>query len=328
MNGASTAHPLPPAWPAGSQERPVSFESLEQTQLSPQRAAQFAATAIYKVTLAVGLTTIAVCFSRLSAAADFAERFGDMLATREADLVVYAVDRRGEAYFWRSTDRARRWCGPISNELLVFFADNVALHEHFATCGDIGIHAAVIARASHCVAIVGPSTAGKTTTALAAARDGFALYSDERCIVANRRVVPFLRAITVRAGARCALLADDAPDGPVDAMLHALPAHGESSVRPRLLVGESCGGPPRPLDALFVIEGRDATPSVEPCSVYAMLPALLRSMVSRESGVERAVRLLAELRAVALFRLRLGTPAATVREIERTLDETAAGPGR
>ncbi len=301
--------------------RSVSFESLDQTSLSPRQTVAYTARAVHEVAIDVGRSTISVRFSRASAAAIFAERFGDMLAHCAPDVVIYAVALEGEAYFWLSPNRVRRWSEAPSDELLVFFADNVAMDEYLTTSKDVGIHAAVITKGSRLVALVGDSTAGKTTTALAAARIGFALYSDERCILQDGHVVPFLRAITVREGGRSALLSAAAPESALDASLRELSERGDNAIRPRSLLGDRAGGPPRPLSAVFILEGRSATPTVTACPLYAGLPALLRSLVSRDTGIERAARALMEFRGVPLYRLRLGTPHATACAIERVLNE-------
>lgn len=312
---------MPGAAGFGRNLRSVSFESLEQTRVSPNQAALNATLAPHEVVIAIGRSSIAVRFSRASAANAFAERFGDVLGGQAPDTIVFAVALQGEAFFWRSPDRVWRWSEDLSDELLVFFADNVAMYEYLTTSSDVGIHAAVITKGSRVVALVGDSTAGKTTTALAAARIGFAVYSDERCILQDGRVVPFLRAITVREGGRSALVSAAASASALDAGLRELPERGDSSIRPRSILGERAGGPPRPLSAVFIIEGREATPTVNACPLYAGLPALLRSMVSRDTGIERAARALAEFRDVPLYRLRLGTPHATACAIERALDE-------
>jgi hypothetical protein len=300
---------------------PVSFGSLEPAPLSPEVAAAYAARAQHEVVLAVGRTTIGVRFSRAPAATAFAERFGDMLSDAAPAVVAYAVELQDESYFWVSPDRARRWAGPISDHLLVFFSDILALHEYLVTSIDVGFHAAVVASGPVVVALVGRTTAGKTTTAIAAVRNGFHLYSDERCIIQDGLVVPFLRAITVREGGRSALLRDAVADSPIDAKLRELQVRGEAPVRPSVLLPGFAGGPPRPLAGMFLIEGQNATPSLEPCTVYDVLPALLESMASRDSGLDRAARIANELRGRPLYRLRLGSPAATANLIERTLDE-------
>lgn len=307
----------------GSEDRPrarnVSLESLEQTQLTPGEAAAYAARAIHTVTFAVGGATIAVRFARASAALAFSERFRDLLAAREPDTVIYAVDVCGAAFFWGRPEHAYVWNAEASDELLVFFADGFALREYLNASADFGLHAAVLALGSHLVALVGHSTAGKTTTALAAVRRGFALYSDERCIVQDGRVVPFLRAITVRAGGRSALRPVAVSHCEFDVRLRELPERGDIVIGARRLIGERAGGPARPLTAAFIIEGRAATPGVWSRTLYAALPALLRSIACRETGLERAGRALAELRTVRLYGLRLGTPDATVEAIERAL---------
>jgi hypothetical protein len=300
---------------------PVSFDSLERARLSPDRIAACADLARHEVKIAVGRATVAVRFSRASAAAAFAERFADMLGDGEPFTVAYAVDLDDEALFWVSPERLFRWPRAISDHLLVFFSDILAMQEYLTTSSDVGFHSAVVASGPILVALVGRTTAGKTTTAIAAARSGFALYSDERCIIQDGRVVPFLRAITVREGGRAALLADAASATPIDARLREMPERGETPIRPSALLGSSAGGPPCRLAGMFMIEARDATPSVERCSLYDVLPELLKSMASADTGLARAARIGAELRGLPLYRLRLGSPSATVSAIERTLDE-------
>src|SRR5450755_3948585 len=103
----------------GQDLRSVSFESLDQTSLSPSQTIAYTAGAVHEAAIAVGRSTISVRFSRASAAAAFAERFGDMLGHCPPDVVIYAVALNGEAYFWRSPDRVRRWSEDPSDELLV-----------------------------------------------------------------------------------------------------------------------------------------------------------------------------------------------------------------
>ena len=306
----------------------VSFYSLEPTRLSSSRALGYAARARHEVAIAIGRSTVAVRFSRHSAAAAFAERFGDMQGTAMPSSIVYAVDLNDEAFFWLSPDRARRWPLAINDELLAFFADNLVMHEYLTTSNDIGLHAAVVASGPVVAALVGSSTAGKTTTAIAAARIGLCVYSDERCILQDGLVVPFLRAITVRDGGRSLLLRDAEPGSPIDARLRALPANRENAIRPKELLGDGAGGPPTKLSGVFAIVDRAATPSVERCSLYDVLPTLLQSMASRDTGLGRAVRLADELRDTQMYRLQLGGPASTATLIERTLREVYAGAKR
>jgi hypothetical protein len=300
-------------------ETRVRFESLLEKPLPAERADRLAAGAAHEVVFGIGARRIAVRFSRASAAARFAERFGDLLAAGPAETIVHAVEEDGSAYFWLTPDRARQWTGPLDDDLFAFFADNLALYEFFATTGAAGIHAAVIASRSHLIALAGVSTAGKTTTAIAALRYGFTLYSDERCIIDEGVVVPFLRAMTLRPGGRSALTSGGATAGAVDRALRALPAERESELRPRALAGERAGGPARPLDALFVIDGRASEPEITACSRFAVVSDLARSLSCREAGLDRMARLLREMKGVATFRLRLGTPDRTVEEIAAVL---------
>jgi hypothetical protein len=299
----------------------VFYDSLESTAFAPDRAAAYASIAEHEVTIAVGSSTIAVRFSRSTAAAAFAERFGDMLGYGTPSCVAYAVSFQDEAFFWGCPDRVRRWPRAISDELAVFFADSLAMHEYFSRSPDVSLHAAVIAGDRAVAALVGHSTAGKTTTAIAAVRHGFTLYSDERCIVQDGLVVPFLRAVTVREGGRLALLDHSAPDSSIDERLRVLPSRSETAIRPSALFGTRTGGPPRPLVAVFIIAGRDDVAAVTPCSFYEALPTLLQSMASNDTGLGRVTRLAAELRNLPIFRFRLGTPNESARLIERTLNE-------
>jgi hypothetical protein len=115
---------------------------------------------------------------------------------------------------------------------------------------------------------------------------------------------------------------------PIDAQLRAFSRRGDITILPRVLFGERAGGPPRRLDRLFLIDGRNATPSIESCSPYGVLPALMRSVICRESGLERAARFVAAFGQIPTYRLRLGTPSATAAAIARCLDEPDSGARR
>ena len=310
------------------ESRAVTFESLERTSLSKDLAATLKDSAIYSVAVAIGGATIEVRFSRASAAAKFQRRYRSSLGHRGRDCIIYAVESEGAVYYWRVRERTRSWSGTCDDDLFVFFADNVAMHEYLTASSDLGLHAAVIARDQRVIALVGESTAGKTTTAIAAARRKFQVYSDEHCIIQDTFVVPFLRAITLRAGGRAALRNEARPDCAIDRVLANLPDHGDVAIGARTLLGNSAGGPPAKLEAIFLVEGRDETPQVVRCSVYDAMPTILHSMTSCESGIARPARMLEELRNVAIFRLRLGTPGATVDAIDRTIDEYLAGVSR
>jgi hypothetical protein len=278
------------------------------------------AQAQHEVRVGIGRSTVAVRFSRVSAAVTFADRFADMLVESEPGLVIYATSFGGRAHFWSSPERAWSWDRDPRDELVVFFADNVMMHEYLTTSADVGFHAALAGYGSSVLAIVGQSGAGKTTTAIALARKGFALYSDERCILQDGAVVPFLRAMTIRQGGRSALLATATPRcSLIDEKLRELPASGDTSIRPESLFGPSATGPPKPLSVVFLLDGRGSTPDIQPCSVYAALPTVLRSMMSSATGIERPARALRHLRHVPFFRLRLGAPDATAAAIERSL---------
>jgi hypothetical protein len=298
----------------------VLFADLEPARLSAIEAADRAEHAYHKVTIALGHSTVAVRFSRRSAAVAFAERYRDMLSPLEAAFTAYAVELEGESLFWFAPERAWRWAHPIDETLLVFFADNLAIHEYLIASADMAFHAAAVEIGDKIATIVGHTTAGKTTTALALARLGHTFYSDERCLLQDRLVIPFLRAITIREGGLTALLNSSSGGSSVDAKLRTLPRGRETVMNPSFLL-DRIGRTPRKLGSVFVIEGRDEKPKVTPCSIYSVLPALLKSMASRDTGIDRPSRVIAELADVAVFRLQLGAPDETARLIEKTVDE-------
>jgi hypothetical protein len=288
----------------------VSVGLLEAARLSAAESARLGATALHEVNFEIGLATVAVRFNRESAAGLLARRFRDVRGKGQAKVTLYAVDRGDDALLWVTPESARRWPRPVDDELLAFFADNVAISEYLGLSNDFGLHAAAISHPAGVIALAGPSGAGKTTTAIAAARAGFGFYSDEYCIMQGGLVVPFPRALTTRVGGRAALRGDGTFSA-IDARLRLLADTGDVSVCPRQLLGELTGGPPRPLSAVFVIEGRGERPSATACPMYALLPELVRSTLNGARNVDRAAGLLAALRNARGYRLRLGTPAAT-----------------
>ena len=159
-------------------------------------------------------------------------------------------------------------------------------------------------------AIAGHSAAGKTATLLACARRGMRVYSDERVLLRQTIVHPFLRRCSVRgAGARL-LLADQDADRLPDA-LRTLP-----QLSLKLCFGAEAIAPPRPLRALFAIAGTGHCAALELIDTAAALPAITGWFDARGDMVDRVSRAIGMLRKVRCYRLTLGTP-----------DETAAAIG-
>ena len=106
-----------------------------------------------------------------------------------------------------------------------FLADAFALTEFLRERDDgiVSLHAATVGLPGGVAAIIGDSNVGKTTTAVACARAGMDLYSDERCLIDQRSMIySFPRAINVRATGLQLLVADEfRGNDPIRARLRA-----------------------------------------------------------------------------------------------------------
>ncbi len=300
---------------------PITLAALESVRLSREIADLMASDACHQVCIAVGKLRVAIRCSRESHARALALRFGDLLASGPPDVSAHAVEADGKLYFWLTLERVFVYDGRTNDEIFTFFADNVTMNEVLRERGYFGLHAAVVTNGLRAAAILGTTTAGKTTTAVACVRRGLRLSSDERCIFEDGLLVPFLRALTVRRGGREALLNDPQEGSPIDALLRRFPDGAEVGTRPSTLFGDAgVATERRRLDLAFLIEGRAGLARAEPCDLYAVLPQLLAASVCAETDVERLARALHELRGVRCYRLTLGSPDATARLIEERLD--------
>ena len=130
--------------------------------------------------------------------------------------------------------------------------------------------------------------------------------------------------MTLRAGGRRLLATVEPKDTRLGELLRDWQPHEEVAVRPSYLFrGMPLGGPPLPLRCLFLIDGHGATPQLSKTTTLAAAPELLRSLLGGPAGLERLARLLHELRDVAIYRLRLGTPAASASAIREVLVRAA-----
>ncbi len=306
--------------------RTLSFASLEQTTLSSPRSDQMAAYATEPVAFAIGSVPLEVRFSAAGSADQFVARYADLPAHRRPSsaipgLTLFVVEHDQETLFWADPKIVWRWSGgPIDPHLVGFFADAVLHHEFVRITPSVSFHAAVLALDGACAALTGVTTAGKTTTAVACTRAGLRLYSDERCILQAGLVVPFLRRLTLRAGGRAALSADEPPDSDFGALLASWEGHEEVAVRPSRLFGAGAqGGPPVPLRWLFLIDGFGDAPAVTPTTALAAASAILPTFWSGDSGLDRMALWLRELRDVAVYRLLLGRPAATASLVKEVM---------
>jgi len=296
----------------------VSFASLEVTSLASDIAATMQRAAAFRVTLGIGTTAIGVGFSDPAVLADFRYRFGDLLVDRAPDYEFYVVDSGDGTYFWSDPANVRVWpFEKTASFVTSFFADSAVMYDFFTRGRYLSLHAGVVGGERGLAAIVGSSTAGKTTTTVACARRGMKLYSDERCVLFEHLVYPFPRALTLRAGGRNLLANDGYTGAPAfTAFLQQWEAIPEVLVQPSALFSGRVGGPPLPLSAVLVIDGVAAHPQLTEVPVYDIVPHLAEAMWANASGLDRVARILAEFGALRCYKVRLGAPDQTARLIE------------
>jgi hypothetical protein len=302
----------------------VSFESLVPGRLEADEERALLERSSFAVTFATGGRTIRVRFSDRAVGEHFAYRYGDMLAGEGAEPAKrFSVIGDGtRTVFWSSRDDVRIWPRPeLPVPVASFLTDGAVMNDVFVRGTLRGLHAAVVRGRRGVAAIVGDSTAGKTTTAVACARRGLTFYSDERCVLADGLAHPFLRALTLRAGGRRLLAADDVDDTlGIGAKLRAWQGRDEVLVRPSSLFGARAGGDPAPLTDVIAIDGTGERPEIAEVPVHALLPDIARTMWSAELGLDRAAAILRDFAAVRCARLTLGTPDATARAIAARLE--------
>jgi hypothetical protein len=260
----------------------------------------------------LGDAAIAVHFSSLAAHAAFAWRFADQTTDQPTTRDFFVVDDLDRTVFWGRPEHARVWShGKLNPAEMVFFADLTLCYDFFSSTPWLSLHAATLSLDTRAIALIGATTTGKTTTAIAAVRSGLRFLSDERCIMRDGRVYPFLRSLTIRPGGRKLLLSNvdeaDAPDG----VLRDVPGMLEAVVQPHVLFGDRIERATRGLQALVILDGYAETPLLEPVPLAAVLPLMLKALQSSERGIGRIARLFAECKSTPCFRLRLGSPAAT-----------------
>lgn len=249
----------------------------------------------------------------------FALRYADHRATRDADFRYFVATVRGGYAFWCRHAPAWRWSqGALPADAVVFLADSVALaalirfDEHLAA-----MHAAAIEFGGVAAAIAGTSIAGKTTTLLACARRGMRLYSDERAVLRDDVVHPFLRRCSVRAaGARLLLAENDA--GATDAR------RSSPDLSLRTCFGSESIAQPHALRALFVLNGSGHCAALEAIDTAAALPSISRWFDTRGDMVDRVARAIGALRSVKCYRLTLGSPDESAAAIAYALTRIAS----
>lgn len=255
------------------------------------------------------------------AASRFASRYPDLRCSTAVGSHAYAVRQRGGAYFWLDDGPAYRWPhGGLSASATAFLADAVATHALLrALPGAVSLHAAALRFGMHAFAITGLSTAGKSTTALACAAAGASLFSDERCIVRSGLVIPYPRAINVRAGG-LQMLIDGLPESDIRRRLEPHRGKDWESVRFTSLFGDRPFPQPAPLRAIFAITGFANKTSIRAIAPSRMLPVAKSGALCGAQGLDRIARLLALLNSAACYEMELGPPFESAQAILREVN--------
>lgn len=264
--------------------------------------------------------TMELCTDMPDVARLFALRYADHPATQPPDFRYYVATVRGGYAFWCAHASSWRWSqGALPPDAVVFLTDAVALAAVVRFDAQIAsMHAAAVEYSGVAAAIAGTSTTGKTTTLLACARRGMRIYSDERAILREDVVHPFLRRCSVRAAGARLLLAEN--DG--DRLADALRAAPELSLK--TCFGSTAIASPRPLRALFVLNGTGHCAALEAVDTAAALPAITRWFDARGDMVDRVARAIALLHDVKCYKLTLGTPDESAAAIAYALTRIAA----
>jgi hypothetical protein len=234
----------------------------------------------------------------------FALRYADHPAAQPPNFAYYVAEVRGGYAFWCGHAPAWRWSqGPLPPDAVVFLADSVAMaalvryDAHMSS-----LQAAAVEFNGIAAAIAGSSASAKASTLLAAVRRGMHLYSDERTILYENTVHPFLRRSSVRSAGARLLLSDTPAQGYAEAVKPA----------PELSLKTCFGGAaiaaPKPLRALFVLAGAGHCAALEAIDTAVALPAISRWFDARGDMVDRVGKAVAALKGVKCYRLTLGTP--------------------
>lgn len=280
--------------------------------------------------------TCVVRFDDAEACRYFTRRYADMAADDDGAPVAHEAFAIRDSHlgnlFWATDDQVYQWPhGDAAPDLVAFLADAVALTAFIVRRRDglISLHAAVATVEDGAAAIIGDSHAGKTTTAVACARIGMELYSDERCIIDRRTFAhPFPRAMNIRrAGLR--LLTEDAPlgDDPTGRRLRARHDGPWNDVLFSDLFGRR-HRPPRPLRAVFLIAGKTTQASLAPATASRATRVAAQWAYGAGRGLEKLSRLLEVFGNVACFSLVLGTPDASARAIRTELEAACIAGSR
>ena len=261
--------------------------------------------------------TIEARFDQSEAAQLFYQRYRAFATDGEPALRSYAVqsdDGSGDPLFFCEPGKAYRYPAPLrGGQVIAFLADAVVHHAFFDVHPNIvSFHAAAVKIGNVAAAISATSTGGKSTTAIACARRGMALYTDERCVIKDGVVHAFPRAVNIRCGGLELLSSDDVPDDHVIGDRLRAQANEWNSASFADVLGTSELPEPAPLDAVFFIIGRGRTAQVEALARQDAIVQLLHAgLCGPRPGLDRVAAAASLCGAGRAYNLVLGAPDDT-----------------
>lgn len=293
--------------------RLISASDLERTAERPPP--EFAETCIFSVRCCFAGITLELRTDVAGLPDEFVRYYADHRTDSKVDLCYYVQRAPGGYVFWSTGSPAYHWrTGELPADALMFLTDACAISALVASDPElVSIHAASIESGGTAAAILGNSTAGKTTTLLACARAGLRVYSDERALLRGNVVQPFLRRCSVRPDGRRRLLADCADD----ALATTLRDRSEFSLAK--VFGTGVVAAPRALNAIFMLAGYAERPNVERIPPAGVLTAMTPWLDVPGSALDRIARALQIARNARCYRLVLGSPAASAEAIRETM---------
>lgn len=234
--------------------------------------------------------------------AALAHRYADHPVHDAVDFTYYVFEDDAGYAMWCAHDGAWQWpYGALPLDAVLFLADAAAIAALIDYDDRLAsVHAAGVECAGVAAAITADSGGGKTTTALACARAGMRVYSDERVLVRDLTVTPFLR--------RCSLRDEQ--------------MRPYASISWKQLFGAQCVAPPAQLRALFVIRGKGAV-SIEPIEPAQALGSVGRWFACKGDTWRRMSRAMTLLRSLRCYALTLGAPHDSALAIRAVLEEIA-----
>jgi hypothetical protein len=287
---------------------------------------RLAGQAAYHVSVAIAGTVAQARFARADAVDVYRRRYRHLLANGRPDVIAYAVAERSDrTYFWVDGGAMYLWeRGPLGRKQTAALAE-AALNDAVFTSSDglVAIHAAVVSDGSGAAAIIGASTAGKSTTAIACARRGLALHSDEVCIVTSAGVIPFPRCLSLRRDGMEVLARDLAPPSVLDDWLRVHRGADRENVGFDEIFGELLPAAAQPLRAAFIVKARAAVAGARPITAREMLARMSPWTRMKPRGVDWVRTLLELLKEVDCYELTLGSPDATAQLVARALGSRA-----